>query len=122
MNENVEEVKNITLGQINFTTIKIYGKNIDSEDPSFSFDVVFPDGEKYSENDGGFEYETEEDAFNAALDFLVDHASFHQTNQKEMNRRAKFNADLNGNFEIYDENPEDNVEEVPEDFRLDMKK
>lgn len=118
----IEEVKNIVLGKTNLTKIKIYGKNLDSEEPSFLFKIEFPTGEKYISDSEGFEYETQEDAIDDALDFIVDNASFYEVNKKEMNKRIRFNEDLRGELEYYNENPEDNIEEIPEDFRLDMKK
>ena len=106
--DKIEIVKSFYLGQKNCINIIIYGKNID-KDPSFTFKIKFPDGQSISwdsclENCGGFEFETQEDAIDAALDFLVDHTSF-----KEIDEPINL------------ENPEDNIEEVPEDFRLDMK-
>ena len=106
--DKIEIVKSFYLGQKNCINIIIYGKKID-KDPSFTFEVKFPNGRSISwdsclENCGGFEFETQEDAIDAALDFLIDHASFEEIDEP-MNL----------------ENPEDNIEEVPEDFRLDMK-
>lgn len=121
--EKIEVVKRFYLGKENLVHITIYGKNIDSEDPSFSFEIKFSNGdflswEMCSENHGGFEYDSQEDAVDAALDFLIDHASFHKINQKDLRKKAAYDADLLNEF---DENPEDNIEEIPEDFRLDMK-
>ena len=121
--ERIEVIKRFYLGKEKLVHITIYGKNIDSEDPSFSFEIKFSNGdflswETCSENRGGFEYDSQEDAVDAALDFLVDHASFHKINQKDLRKKAAYDADLLNEF---DENPEDNIEEIPEDFRLDMK-
>lgn len=122
--DRIEVTKRFYLGKENLVHITIYGKNIDSENPSFSFEIRFSDGnilswKNCSENCGGFEYENQEDAVDAALDFLIDYASFHKINQKDLKRKTAYDADL---LNLMDENPEDNVEEVPEDFRLDMKK
>ena len=125
MENKIEVVKSFCLGQKKLVNVLIYGKNIDSEKPSFSFDIKFSDGsvlswDKCSENYGGFEYVSQEDAVDAALDFLVDHANFQQINEKDL-RKASYDADLNGELDCFNDNPEDNIEEVPEDFRLDMK-
>ena len=121
--DKIEIVKRFYLGKTNLIQISIYGKNIDSEEPSFSFEIKFFNGDYLSwkdcsENNGGFEYENQKDAINAALDFLVDHSCFHKIVQKDLRKKAAYDADLLNDF---DENPEDNVEEIPEDFRLDMK-
>ena len=122
--DRIEITKRFYLGKDNLVHIIIYGKNVDSENPSFSFEIKFSDGnilswKKCSENLGGFEYENQEDAVDAALDFLIDHASFNKINQKDLRRKTVYDADL---LNLMDENPEDNIEEIPEDFRLDMKK
>lgn len=119
----VEVTKVFYLGTDNRISVMIYGKKIDNERSSFSFEIKFSDGDylswdNCSENCGGFEYETQEDAVDAALDFLIDHASFHKINQKDLRKKAAYDADLMN----LDENPEDNIEEVPEDFNLNMSK
>ena len=117
MENVIEEVKTFCLGKENLVKVIIYGKNIKSSRPSYSFKLKFSDGnfliwDDCSENCGGFEYASQEDAIDAALDFLVDHASFHKINKKDLKKEEDF----------YNENPENNMEEIPEDFRLDMKK
>lgn len=113
----IEVIETVPMGDIN---MNLLGINIDSESPSFSFEIISFDGTKYSDIvERGFEYETQEDAFDAAMDFLIDNPSICEIEQKELKmRKAKYFADLIGMLD----NPEDNIEEVPEDFRLDMKK
>ena len=115
MNDKIEMVKSFCLGHENLVNVLIYGKNVDSEKASFSFNIKFTNGDIFawdncSENYGGFEYDSEEDAVDAALDFLIDHATFNKINQKDL-RKAQYDADLNELNE--------NVEEIPEDFRVE---
>lgn len=122
--DKIELVKKLYLGKTNLVQISIFGKNIDSEEPSFSFEIKFYNDEYLSwkdcsENYGGFEYENQKDAINAALDFLIDHSTFHKIVSKDLRKSSAYDADL---LNLMDENPEDNVEEMPEDFRLDMKR
>ena len=91
--------------------VKILIDDFDKEDPSFSFQIRFPENKIVNwfdcqENCGGFEYDSEEDAIDAAMDYIIDHASFSVSDEETL---------------IELENPEDNIEEVPEDFRLNMK-
>ena len=122
--DKIELVKKLYLGKTNLVQISIFGKNIDSEEPSFSFEIKYYNDEYLSwkdcsENYGGFEYENQKDAINAALDFLIDHSTFHKIVSKDLRKSSAYDADL---LNLMDENPEDNVEEMPEDFRLDMKR
>lgn len=78
----------------------------------YSFQILFPGKEPINwheceENQGGFLYDSEKGVFIAALDYIINHASFEKIYEQDFL-----------NFE----NPEDNIEEVPEDFQLNMKK
>lgn len=109
----MEVVKSFCLGQDKFVNVLIYEKKNETKKPSYLFDIKFSNGniliigdcsKRYNE----VEYATQEDAVDAALDFLIDHANFHTIDKKDLNAETPEN--------------ESNVEEVPEDFRLNMNK
>ncbi len=116
----IEVVRSFYLGKENPILISILGKNINSDNPSYSFKIRFFDGTN-SKTSGDFRYDTKEDAIDGSLDFLADHVTFPKVDSKGLKkpfRKFWYEADLNGEL---DHNPEGNEEEIPEDFRLNLK-
>ena len=100
--------------------IKTLSKNLDDENPSFTFRIDHPlksvEWDTCEENCGGFEYVSEEDAFDGAVDYFINHfvPFLYIEEDPEQIRQSLYN-----DFDIryyYDENPENNIEEEPEDF------
>ena len=78
----------------------------------YSFQIIYPNDvvinwHNCSNNRGEFLYDSEKGVFIAAMDYIINHATFEKIYDEDFL-----------NFE----NPEDNIEEIPEDFQLNMKK